>query len=140
LPNVHGILTGRHILVIEDEALIALYLIDILEDLGASTAGPIAEVKDVLAAALQEKPDAVIMDLNLQGVSSQPIVKLLIAIGIPVILTTGYVKAHIVKRFPDLPILEKPYVFKDVIAVLSTMLTKTTDLLSRPGDAAKRRT
>jgi DNA-binding NtrC family response regulator len=137
LPNVLDILTGRHILIVEDEALIAMELIDTLENLGASAMGPIAYVDDILPAVMKKRPDIVILDLNLQGVSSRPIAKLLIASGIPVVLSTGYVKADIAAQFPGVPILEKPCASHETIAVLSTILMGKKNLRG-PGDAAKR--
>jgi CheY-like chemotaxis protein len=137
LPNAYDMFRGRHLLIVEDEVLTAIDLIDTLEDLGASTKGPIACVQDVLPAMQQKQPDAVILDLNLQGVSSRPFAAMLIALGIPVVLTTGYAKADIAAQFPGVPIVEKPCDPQDIIAVLATILTRKKDW-SCPTDATKR--
>jgi DNA-binding NtrC family response regulator len=137
LPNANNMFRGRHILIVEDEIFIAMDLMDTLENLGASTTGPIAQVDDILPAMRGKQPDAVILDLNLQGVSSRPFAAMLIALGIPVVLTTGYAKADIAAQFPGVPIVEKPCDPQDIIAVLSTILMGKKDLPG-PADAAKR--
>jgi len=97
------------ILVVEDDALIALELGERLGDLGYETIGPahtIAEAERLIAG---ERPAAALLDANLAGVSSVPLGVALKGMGVPVAFCTGY--DHI-KDLPAVllkaPLLTKP--------------------------------
>ena len=53
------------ILVVEDEALIALNLVSLLEDLGHFVVGPAASAAQALALAERTPPDLAFVDINL---------------------------------------------------------------------------
>jgi CheY-like chemotaxis protein len=61
-------LYGRRILLVEDEAIVAMMMEDALFDAGAGVVGPVASVAEALAL-LSHNPqlDAAILDLNLAG-------------------------------------------------------------------------
>jgi DNA-binding NarL/FixJ family response regulator len=56
-------LTGRRILVVEDEALVAMLVEDALLDAGASVIGPAATVAEALAGLPGARADVVLVDL-----------------------------------------------------------------------------
>lgn len=58
-------LAGRRVVVIEDEALTQLQLSKILLNAGMVVAGQAPDGKSGLDMALQEKPDIVLMDINM---------------------------------------------------------------------------
>ena len=60
-------LAGHRILVAEDEALIALELEQILENLGCEVVGPLSRVDDVLENAERGGFDGALLDVNLRG-------------------------------------------------------------------------
>lgn len=60
-------LLGLRILVVEDEALIALEIEDILTGLGASVVGVAATADDAVALAGRLSPDCITMDVRLAG-------------------------------------------------------------------------
>ena len=57
----------RSVLVVEDEALIAMDLACSLEALGYRVLGPAANGEDARRIAARENPDLLLMDVNLQG-------------------------------------------------------------------------
>jgi DNA-binding NarL/FixJ family response regulator len=57
----------RSVLVVEDEALIALDLACSLEALGYKVLGPASSGEDALRIAEQESPDLLLMDVTIKG-------------------------------------------------------------------------
>ena len=60
-------LKGKRILVVEDEALIAVMVEDMLADLGSLVVGPAATIEAALELARREAIDAAILDVNVRG-------------------------------------------------------------------------
>jgi CheY-like chemotaxis protein len=83
-------IAGRKILVVEDEWLIADNMSSMLEDMECLVVGPVATVAKALEVISTGGIDCVLLDANLNGVSSAPIADELTGIGIPFIMVTGY--------------------------------------------------
>lgn len=58
---------GKTALVVEDEALIAMLLRDMLEALGFTVCGAAADSEGAIALAEAHRPDLVLMDVRLRG-------------------------------------------------------------------------
>jgi DNA-binding NarL/FixJ family response regulator len=56
---------ARKILIVEDEALVALGVASLLEDMGHEVCGIAASVDEALALSRAHAPDLVLMDVNL---------------------------------------------------------------------------
>ena len=71
------------VFVVEDEALLAMELCDILEDLGHEVIGPTPSVSKALAllATVTQLPDVAIIDANLAGETSCPVMDRLRVVG-----------------------------------------------------------
>ena len=78
------------ILVVEDEYLVATHVATVLEDLGYEVVGLVPTVAEAMTVIASEKPDAVLLDANLGGVSSAPIAAELAAQELPFVVVTGY--------------------------------------------------
>jgi CheY-like chemotaxis protein len=59
--------TNIKVLLVEDEAITALAVNMALENLGYATCPPAATGQQALESLVQEKPDVVLMDINLTG-------------------------------------------------------------------------
>ena len=59
--------TGRRIIVVEDEMLIAMLLEDMLADLGHQVVAVVPRVNDALVAVEKETFDFAILDVHLSG-------------------------------------------------------------------------
>jgi DNA-binding NtrC family response regulator len=83
-------LSGRRILLAEDEGLIALELEHILEGFGCDVVGPLASVDDVLENAQRGAFDGALLDINLRGRRIFEILPELHKLGLRLIITSGY--------------------------------------------------
>jgi len=101
-------LTGKRVLLVEDEVLIAEMVVDMLEGLGATVIGPATSLETGLSLAGSEEIDAAVLDVNLRGKRIDPIADLLIARGVPVVFATGYGKAAGTAR-GRVEAIDKPY-------------------------------
>src|SRR5215208_4198740 len=72
-------LSGEHVLVAEDECVIALDLTDMLESAGATVIGPAATVREALRLAMSEAVDRALLDFNLADDEVTPGLELLAA-------------------------------------------------------------
>lgn len=80
------------LLVVEDECMIAFELSDLLEDLGHQVVGMAAAPDQALRLIreLDGQIDAAMVDANLGGQSSTPIIGALVAAKVPFAITSGY--------------------------------------------------
>ncbi len=79
------------ILILEDEALIAFEMTDILEDLGFEVVGPSVHLEEGEEIARREEFDAAFLDVNLgEGKTSRPIAEILRERKIPFVFITAY--------------------------------------------------
>src|SRR4051794_32616823 len=82
---------GPRVLVVEDEALVAFELEDIINEGGFDVVGPANALDSALAAAEREPIDAAVLDINLRGELSFPVAYALRDRRIPFFFLTGYV-------------------------------------------------
>lgn len=111
-------LTGRKILVVEDEALVAMLVEDALLDAGAEVIGPAATVAEALRLLDKARPDAAVLDLNLAGETSTPVADVLAAAGVPFVVATGYGADGLPPAHAAVPVLAKPYDPDELTATL----------------------
>jgi DNA-binding response OmpR family regulator len=114
-------LAGRRVLLVEDEALVAMLIEDALDSAGAVMLGPYAAVAPALAAIPDALPELAVLDLNLAGESSLPIADELAGRGVPLVFASGYGQAGLPPRFRGRPMLAKPFDPAELIAVLAAL-------------------
>ena len=97
-------LKGLRLLVVEDEALVAMLLEDTLRALGCRY------VAQALALLEREVVDLALLDVNLGGGErSYPVADALAARGIRFIFVTGYGASGVDRRYDPLRVLQKPF-------------------------------
>ena len=111
-------LKGRRILVVEDEFLIAMEVEDILRGLGAEVVGPFGRLEPALGAVQKEILDGAVLDVRLDGETSEQVAAELVSRGIPVLLTTGYESEQLPMDLRHLPRLCKPFDGRDLLDML----------------------
>ena len=103
-------LTGRRVLVVEDESLVAMLLETIVEDMGCSPVGPVATVDEGLAmVAAETSLDAALLDVNVAGREVFPIAEALKARGVPFIFSTGYGEGGLPDAWRGQATVQKPF-------------------------------
>ncbi len=115
-------LKGRRILIVEDEMLLAVDLEQFLESQG-SMVSLANSVEGALALVEAERPDAVTLDMNLNGESSAPVAAALQERDIPfVFVTADGGKDLDYPCFHDAPLVRKPYDATELIHRLVGLL------------------
>ncbi|MEZ5962160.1 MAG: response regulator [Hyphomonadaceae bacterium] len=114
------------ILVVEDDALIAMELSERLTDMGYEVLGPAHSIAEAEALLARETPDGALLDATLgSGVSSVPLAVILHAKGVRVAFCTGYDK---VKDAPpqlaNAPVMTKPVSDAQIKACLEKLLNQ----------------
>lgn len=104
-------LSGLRILVVEDEAIIAMLIEDLLADLGCVVVGPAGTVAQALAIAACDglSLDGGVLDVNLGGEKVFPVADALAKRGIPFIFATGYGKSGVGAQYEGRPVIAKPF-------------------------------
>jgi CheY-like chemotaxis protein len=112
-------LEDLRILVVEDEALVALDIERMLRALGCRVVGPAARVCDALRLIDGEGLDGALLDVNLGRETIFPVADALALRGIPHIFSTGYDAAIMPERFRGIPRLGKPFGTGELSAVMT---------------------
>ena len=102
------VFSGNRIMIVEDEALVAMALGDTLAKLGYAVIGPFSRRLDAMTAARQQPIDAAILDVNLAGEMVYPLAEVLASRGVPIMFVTGYGAESIDPKFAHVPVLQKP--------------------------------
>jgi CheY-like chemotaxis protein len=101
-------LTGKRILIVEDEALVASLLEEMLLDLGASVVGPASTLPQAWELARDAAFDGAVLDVNIHGMRVDPLADALRRRRVPIVLATGYGAASGQQSSQE-PVIEKPY-------------------------------
>jgi len=106
-------LCGRRVLVVEDEALVAMLMEDGLADAGAEVVGPACSVDEALGLIERVACDgglsAAVLDINLEGANVSPVADRLAALSVPFVFATGYGEGCDRCGYATAPVLAKPF-------------------------------
>ena len=121
-------MTAR-VLIVEDEAVIALEMQSILSQAGFAIAGCVASIEKALTVLDREGCDLAVLDANLRGQGVEPVAWALRQRGTPFCFISGYGRAYLPAPFLDVPLLSKPFEPDDLIRVVRQMsdLAKPSD-------------
>jgi DNA-binding response OmpR family regulator len=114
-------LDGLKVLVVEDEALIAMDLGATLRRAGCRVVGPAPGIEQALRTIAAEEADVALLDVNLGGEEIFPVADELARRGIPFVFLTGYGRDALPERFRDRPTSPKPYSAKPLLAKLAAV-------------------
>ena len=115
-------LGGVRVLLVEDEAIIAMTAEDMLDELDCVTVAIASSLPEALAAAERETFDVALLDINLNGHQSLPVAARLRETGTPFVFTTGYGAAGCGAEYADVPLVTKPYQIGDLEAGIRAAL------------------
>jgi PAS domain S-box-containing protein len=100
--------TGNRIMIVEDEALVAMALRESLDEMGFSVLGPFNRISEAMIALRNNRIDAAVLDVNLGGELIYPLADVLAADQVPFVFITGYGAEEIEARYAGVPVLQKP--------------------------------
>jgi CheY-like chemotaxis protein len=112
-------LTGRRVLVVEDEVLVGMLIEEMLLDLGYEIAALSTHLDEALTLARTAAFDIALLDINLNGRQSFPVADVVRARGLPFLFATGYGGRIVPEPYRDAPILQKPFSREDLRAALA---------------------
>lgn len=120
-------LTGRRVLVVEDEVIVAFSLECEIVDAGGEVVGPAYTLREAFEL-LAEPIDAAILDINISGEMVWPLAERLRAAGIPFLFASANSRepALAAAGFADVPRFDKPVVMSQLLNTLAR-LTATAD-------------
>jgi DNA-binding response OmpR family regulator len=116
-------LQGTRILIVEDESLLAMDLADRLTREGCNVIGLASREAKALDLVARDRPDAVVLDLNLDGRLPIDLAETLVARQIPFVIVTGYGKRPFdVPALLEAPRLQKPVNTPDLVHALCEVI------------------
>ena len=129
-----------NILVVDDETMIAMFLGDMLIDLGCNVVGPAGAVAAALALieASGDTLDGALLDVNLRGELAYPVADALISRQIPFVFVTGYAAYGIEARFRAVPTVNKPFRLATLEAIVEDFAARRIARPAVPGSAHDR--
>ena len=112
-------------LVVEDEAIIAIDMAAALEDAGYAVIGPVGSVFEAMQLLDETPCDCAVLDINLAGETSAPAAGRLLQQGVPFVTVSGNTPETSGAEFSQAPFLSKPIITSKLLTQLSRMLTET---------------
>ena len=112
-------ISGRRVLVVEDDYFIAENLRRGLEERGTVVLGPVPTVgqaQHLLASA--EQIDGAVLDINLGQEMIFAVAGELLSRGVPLVFVTGYDRGSIPARYSHVTLCEKPVELETAIRAL----------------------
>jgi DNA-binding NtrC family response regulator len=121
-------LSGKRILVIEDEAIIAEMVEEMLTQLETIVVGPAGTLAKGIELARNEAIDAAVLDVNIRSERVDPIAETLIKRHIPFVFATGYGDAFGAGN-GRAPVLEKPFTMERLANALTAAIKANANAL-----------
>ena len=118
-------MTALRILVVEDEAIIAMLLTEVLQGMGHSVCATAARESDAVAAAIRCKPDLMIVDARLgEGSGISAVERVMRVWPVPHLFVSGDI-AGVHARKPDAVVIQKPFREADLALAIQRALEAT---------------
>ncbi len=102
-------LVGLKVLVLEDSALVAMHLEEMLGEAGCEVVATIDTVGGALDFIRSHAVDAAVLDVNLNGEKVFGVAEELMARNVPFVFSSGYGERFLPPQFDDAPHLSKPF-------------------------------
>jgi ActR/RegA family two-component response regulator len=122
--RVQAVLTGKYILIVEDEPVIALDLESAVKDQHGFVVGPIDSIVEAIRTAETATLHGAILDLRLRQGLALPVAEVLRRRQIPFVIHSGQAEITIPRSWPDVPTISKPAAPERVITLLAALIDK----------------
>ena len=117
------VLSGRRILIVEDEILLLMTIEDVLADLGCESVVSASTVDKAVSLVHGQVFDAAVLDMNLNGTSSHAVAEALAARGVPFVIATGN-RDNTWDDFRDRVVIRKPFKHDALVEILARLLPR----------------
>ena len=114
--------SGKRLLVLEDEFMIATRIADILEEAGYEVIGPVLNAAEATHAITVDRVDGALLDLNLRGDTSLAMAEAIAMRGVPILFVTGYAREILTGKWKGALHLEKPFNDRELLDAVERML------------------
>lgn len=116
-------MTGKRILVIEDEFLVALEIQSELSQAGFADIEHAATEREALQRLKERHWDAVVADTNLNGRGMGQVVAALNERHIPFVIVTGYSRESLPPEVAHVPLIDKPFSGPHLVQTVISLCT-----------------
>ena len=116
------LLSGRSVLVIEDEMLILMMIEDMLGDLGCESVAVASKIGQAITLIDDQVFDTAMLDMNLNGIESYPVADALMARDVPYFFSTGNSLTNMKDGYRGQDVLKKPFTFEQLSNMFSRSL------------------
>lgn len=120
-PNSADTLRGLNVLVVEDNGLLCCVLEETLREAGCEVVGPYARLPEAMQAAMSERIDVALLDINVRGQLVSPVAEQLRRRGVPFVLTSAYQAQDLPRTLQSAAQLRKPYTDSDLLERLASV-------------------
>ena len=117
-----SVCSDLEILLVEDEAIVALMVEELLGRLGCAAVWHASTIAQAMAALDRKRPAVAVLDVNLDGDLVYPLAERLHSLSIPFVFATGYERDAIPERWRDRPCIQKPIEPEALAAALHAAL------------------
>ncbi|UGX85964.1 response regulator [Phyllobacterium meliloti] len=123
-------LTGKRLLVLDDEFLIGLELERIAEECGAKSVHVVSTVAELLFWVQSGQPcDIAILEVQARGASSFEAAMLLQRQGTPIVFATAYDQQRSgITGFANVPVVLKPYGKTQILQAVAAAFSKPSPM------------
>jgi CheY-like chemotaxis protein len=115
---------GLRVLIVEDEPLLAMELAVEIEEAGGEPVGPASSCSKALELIESERPDLALLDGNLNGERIDVVADALADRRIPFAFVSGDGPEHLPDGHAGRPIIAKPFVATEIVAVVEELATE----------------
>ncbi len=126
-------LSGKRILLIEDEPLVSMDIESILSAAGCAIHGPAGNIQEAKRLIDEGEYDAALVDANLEGHPIDEIAELLKQRGCPFAFVSGYGREALPAGFRTAVLVAKPYSRNQLLATVELLVSPRAELM-RPQD------
>jgi len=117
-------LSGRRILIVEDEYYLAEDLAAAVRAAGGEVVGPVGSLAEAEDRVAKGGFDCAVLDMNLRGELVFPIARRLEGEGVPFVVTTGYNSGALPIEIESHRRIEKPFEQEKVVEAVTRVLAE----------------
>ncbi|MEZ5842491.1 MAG: HWE histidine kinase domain-containing protein [Hyphomicrobiaceae bacterium] len=127
IPGSAEVASKTRVLVVEDEALLAVDIAAMLEGAGYKVVGPVGNASAALSLIDENGCDAALLDITLRNETSESVANRLEALAIPFLVVTGYSHSQLPAAYRGAPAISKPLRRALLLSELERLLPSAAD-------------